>query len=168
MLAQEGFGLVKIDNLVVQMGVTKGSFYWHFINRNQFLEELVAYWDKQYTRSVMEYVTHLSGHPGELLLSLMRYVTERQLARYDDVFHALAQSEPSVTSAIREVNQSRIEFVASILLEMGFTPVEAEVRSKMMVAYMSYEQIKTTDQSASKQQELVTEAHRLVTGVIKE
>lgn len=167
-LAQEGFGLVKIDYLVAQLGVTKGSFYWHFKNRDEFIEELVAYWDVQYTRSVMEYVRQLSGHPRERLLSLMLYVTENQLARYDDVFHALAQSEPRVTQAIRKINNSRTEFTASLFLEMGFSTLETEVRSQMTVVYMSYEQVKASRHSAARQLELVTEAHRVVTGRIEE
>lgn len=167
-LIQDGFGLVKIDKLVAQMGVTKGSFYWHFNDRDAYIQELVTYWDGQHTRSVMEYVNQLSGHPRDRLFLLLSFVIENQLARYDDVFHALAQSEPSVTKSIRKINKIRIEFVASLFLDMGFSALEAEVRSQMMVVYMTYEQSKSSKHSVARQLELVTEAHRMVTGLIEE
>src|SRR3954466_1718228 len=37
LLAEEGPGGVKIDRLCVRLGVTKGSFYWHFTDLASFL-----------------------------------------------------------------------------------------------------------------------------------
>jgi AcrR family transcriptional regulator len=42
-LANEGEKKLSIVHLAKLMGVTKGSFYWHFKNRKDFTETLIHY-----------------------------------------------------------------------------------------------------------------------------
>src|SRR5262249_22518915 len=44
LLADEGLAAVKIDRLCKQLGVTKGSFYWHFSDLAAFLAALAERW----------------------------------------------------------------------------------------------------------------------------
>ena len=54
LLAETGGSRITIDSLVARLGVTKGSFYWHFQDRAEFIRSLVDYWDRRYTRVVTE------------------------------------------------------------------------------------------------------------------
>ena len=42
-LASGGIDQVRIESLAKKLGVTKGSFYWHFKDREQFLDELLNF-----------------------------------------------------------------------------------------------------------------------------
>ena len=46
-LAAGGIDQVKVESLAKDLGVTKGSFYWHFKDRDQFLDELLNFWAEQ-------------------------------------------------------------------------------------------------------------------------
>jgi len=43
-LEAQGHAAVKVEPMAAQLNVTKGSFYWHFENRQTFLDELCGYW----------------------------------------------------------------------------------------------------------------------------
>jgi AcrR family transcriptional regulator len=43
-LARQGQAKLRVETLARQLGVTKGSFYHHFKNREAFLKALLAYW----------------------------------------------------------------------------------------------------------------------------
>jgi len=51
-LASDGASAVSVEPLAKKLGVTKGSFYWHFKNRKVLIQNLLEYWEgieKQYT-----------------------------------------------------------------------------------------------------------------------
>jgi AcrR family transcriptional regulator len=53
-LTKSGNAKLPVDNIARALGVTKGSFYWHFKNRKDFVAGIIDYWDKQFTRPVIE------------------------------------------------------------------------------------------------------------------
>ncbi|MBF91631.1 MAG: TetR family transcriptional regulator, partial [Rickettsiales bacterium] len=52
-LASGGIDKVRVESLAKNLGVTKGSFYWHFKDREQFLDELLNFWAEQSTQTVI-------------------------------------------------------------------------------------------------------------------
>ncbi len=52
-LARGGIDRVRVESLAKNLGVTKGSFYWHFKDREQFLDELLNFWAEQSTQTVI-------------------------------------------------------------------------------------------------------------------
>ena len=48
-LGKQGAGELTVESLARQLGVTKGSFYWHFKDRADFFRQLIEYWDEHFT-----------------------------------------------------------------------------------------------------------------------
>lgn len=48
-LARDGLRAVAVEPLAERLGATKGSFYWHFRDRNALLEAAVAQWERSAT-----------------------------------------------------------------------------------------------------------------------
>jgi len=46
-LLHGGVEAVRVEKLARTLGVTKGSFYWHFSNREEILEALLLEWEGQ-------------------------------------------------------------------------------------------------------------------------
>ena len=47
MLYEKGIEKVKVEPLAIYLGVTKGSFYWHFKNLDALLTQMIDYWEAQ-------------------------------------------------------------------------------------------------------------------------
>ena len=47
LIAEKGIRAVAVESLARDMGVTKGSFYWHFPNRDALLEQSLLRWEKR-------------------------------------------------------------------------------------------------------------------------
>ena len=160
---REGFGTLKIDRLVRVMGVTKGSFYWHFESKQDFITNLVEYWGKKFTDTVIERSKKFEGNPSECLLELMLFITNNQLAQYDFAIHALAQNEPDSFSLIKKVLEKRFEFVATLFSAMGFNRDEVNLRSRATVMFMTQEQNSLLKDPVDKQRKRIRLAHTLFT-----
>ena len=160
---REGFGTLKIDRLVRVIGVTKGSFYWHFENKKDFVVKLIDRWDKTFTDNVIEHIKKFEGNPSECLLELMLFITDNQLAHHDFAIHALAQNEPDAFPLIKKVLEKRFEFVATLFSAMGFKRDEVNLRSRATVMFMTQEQNSLLKDPVDKQRKRIRLAHALFT-----
>lgn len=160
---QEGFGRLNIDRLVASLGVTKGSFYWHFKNRSDFVVNLIEYWDTVFTLSVIKHIENFEGNSRERLLELMLFITRKQLAKYDFTIHALAQNEPEIFPMVKKVLSRRLAYVAFLFSEMGFRGVGLKVRSRATIMFMMQEQNSLLKDSREAQLKRIQVAHALFT-----
>jgi len=135
-LGKQGAGELTVESLARQLGVTKGSFYWHFKDRADFFRQLIEYWDKQFTQTVIAKISTQDSPPEERLLELMRLVHSKRLDRFEMPVRAWAQQNPALAPLVRSVDKHRIDFVCSLFMEMGFAKDEAEMRTRVFLTYM--------------------------------
>ncbi len=138
-VAAKGGARLRIDSLVAAMGVSKGSFYWHFRNRDDFVRQLIQYWDDRYTRNVIEMLAGHKGDARQRLLALIKMVYKQNLNALDIPFRSWAAQEPKVATMVARVDRERLDAVRSLFKEMGFKGKELETRTRAFVTFMSLE-----------------------------
>jgi AcrR family transcriptional regulator len=138
-LARKGGARLRVRDLVQNLGVSTGSFYWHFRSRDDFVAKLVDYWCREFTSDVAEYMASVEGDARKRLLVLMEYLLEHDSAHYDVAIRAWAAQEPAVARQVRRVDRLRFEVVRSLFEEMGFSGRELEVRTSTFVVLHSME-----------------------------
>jgi AcrR family transcriptional regulator len=133
----------SLDSLLKAMPVSKGSFYWHFKNRFEFLAALVDYWDRHDTQSVVEAMSALpqSTSAAERLWELMGIVYEMNYARYDLLIRSLTLEFPKLKKDIASVDQKRYDTVRQLFAEMGFEGDALDMRTLTFVATASMDQL---------------------------
>ncbi len=131
-MAHQGFAEVKIDRICSQLGVTRGSFYWHFESRDALIEAALGSWQQHSTTEVLAKL-RTSPDPAVRLRRLFR-------AAYRDidnglVFVALASSShPLVRETLECITRARLEFLQECYELLGC--VEAEHHA--LLAYSAY------------------------------
>lgn len=135
-LGRKGSGELTVETLAQHLGVTKGSFYWHFKSRADFFRQLIEYWDEHYTQTVITEISGLGGPPEDRLMELMRLVLSKRMDRFELPVRTWAQQNPALVPLVRRVDKHRISFVRSLFLEMGFDEDEAEMRTRVFLSYM--------------------------------
>jgi AcrR family transcriptional regulator len=154
---------IRIYRLAKSLGVTEGSFYWHFKNRDDFLAALVDFWADMSTEIVVDTVNQVRGDASVRLLALQELVVRENLGEYDYAMQALAIQEPVVAPAIAKVYKRRIDYVGSLFAEMGFRGLQLEMRVKTFAAFMSLEHGLSGKKSKKKRLELIRAMHAFFT-----
>jgi AcrR family transcriptional regulator len=142
-LARRGGAKLRIQDLVRSVGVTTGSFYWHFTGRDDFVTSVVDYWMSEYTGRVIEHVEAVGANPQRRLRALMQYLLEKDPARYDLPVRNWAAQEASVGRRVRRVDRQRLRFVRSVFADLGFRGAELEMRTRIFVVYYSLDGVLT-------------------------
>ena len=130
---------LRLDELARRLGVSKGSFYWHFENREDFVHALAEYWKEADTQSVVRAVADVEGGPEEQFRVMIRTIVEGRLARYDLAVRAWARIEPGIMPIIREVDEIRMANVRRLFEGMGFEEPELSVRSRVFMVSHSFD-----------------------------
>ena len=159
----EGVGKVSIVRIARDLGVTSGSFYWHFKDRNELLRSLLDFWVRSQTEAIFEKVEQFQGTPSERLFKLMEILTLGEQGRYEVAIRAWAGFDDMAAEVVRGTDKRRIEWLRSIFHELGFRGSEAEMRARLFVYYQLAEPSILWRESKSKRREIIKLRHRLLT-----
>ncbi len=136
LLITNGVEGVKIVPLAERLGVTSGSFYWHFKNRRELHDALLDYWEQEMTDAAIVAAKHFDGPPEERIWGLMDQVMSAGYARYDLAIWHWAQSDVAAQTVFQRALEKRFKFAKWMFKEAGFDAIQAEARGRMMVVYM--------------------------------
>lgn len=135
-LVRENVRGVKLDVLCKKLGVTKGSFYWHFASRNELLLAMLSDWRKRTTLNVIRTVSKGSEDAKKRLYSLLELTRKNRSPAFAQIEFSIrdwARRVEMPRSVVTEVDQIRFDYFKSLFMELGFDGAEAETR-----AYVTY------------------------------
>lgn len=139
-LGEVGLAGVAIEPLAARLGTTKGSFYWHFANRDALVAATLKLWERSHTEAIIAAVDR-EPDPARRLRALFRSISPsaaRPTSRAADVeVNLLATADhPLVAPVMARVVERRLSYLREIFLELGLPADEASRRS--LLAYASY------------------------------
>lgn len=132
-IAREGVAGVRIEPLAAKLGVTKGSFYWHFTDRAALLDALLDDWERRGTLAVIEHVNQSSRDARGRLATLFRYTTAvPDAAGVEHAVRAWGASDAKVRRLLAKVDEQRERYVAEQLVEAGVPEDRAKLRARSL------------------------------------
>lgn len=129
-----GIEEVAVESLARQLGVTKGSFYWHFAGRSDLLGSILDKWERESTDVIIESVEGSSDDPVARLAKLWDLSSNDAVApgELEVRLREWAARDPEVAAKLREVDARRLDYVARLLVEAGLSEPTARVRAEAM------------------------------------
>ena len=143
-IAEQGISALAVETLARQLGVTKGSFYWHFRNREALLKATLERWEEYGEAEIIVPIERMPD-PRQRLPELFRRVAHELQAHR--VYAALlkALDDPRVVTVMARVSRRRMEFLTAIYREAGLEPLQALNRARLThAAYVGFLQLNFT------------------------
>jgi AcrR family transcriptional regulator len=134
-IAESGLAGLSVEPLARRLGVTKGSFYWHFANREALLEAALALWEAEGTTEVMAILERLPT-PAERLRMLMHLAFAEEEGGRLLLALSTASDDPRVKAVLERVTERRIDYLIRLFRELG-QPRDVAVRNAMR-SYAEY------------------------------
>ena len=133
-LAQSGFTALKAEPLAKAMGVSRGSFYWHFADIGAFHAAILARWREVAAEQIIANVEAASNHENPLTLLLRRVFGER--LALENAVRIWATHDPAARRAVQAIDRRRLGYVERLLRASGHAPKVA--RSRAHILYCAF------------------------------
>lgn len=130
-LINKGPDSLKIDSLCTLKGVSKGSFYHHFKNRAEFIDQLMDYWFEKMTMDFIAQANTKSS-PMERLEKLDRVIAGNNIEAELHI-RAWALKESKISAHLAKIDEQRQQYLVSCYVDLGM-----EVTLANDVATMAY------------------------------
>jgi AcrR family transcriptional regulator len=126
---------VSIQALARELGATRGSFYWHFPDRDAALAAALDLWEQLSTDQLIEQIERVPDPRLRLRRLLHEAITVDPVPGLEPSITANAD-HPVVATVLRRVTSRRIAYLARCYADLGATPAVA--RRRAAVAYAAY------------------------------
>src|SRR5687768_7401878 len=134
-LAERGLQAVAIEPLAAGAGVTKGSVYHHFPNREALLKATAERWEREHTEKVIELV-EAEQTPHDKLRTLFGTVLDRDREGSVELALLAGAENEVIAPVLQRVTKKRIGYLAELFEQLGFD--EDHARKRALIAFSLY------------------------------
>lgn len=128
-LAEEGIKSLKVDRLCSRLGVTKGSFYWHFADIGSYRIALVDAWGASRDEERRHFGTATDDPPRERLSQMMTTLVDARHWTLERAMREWARTDEAVAASVRAADRRVLAAVRQAFLDSGFDAEEADLRA---------------------------------------
>jgi AcrR family transcriptional regulator len=130
-LIASGVDDVKVDVLARRMKVTRGSFYWHFKDRQDLLDSLLEDWVVNNRREIAEMRAN-EADSGLTELFRVWLGEDPNFPSFDIAIRVWARKSRDIAKLVREIDDAWIAMLQGMLERRGMTAPESFVRARIM------------------------------------
>ena len=150
-MAEGGIDAVRVDPLAKRLGVTRGSFYWHFADRDALHLAMLKHWREGASYLIYARVERAADakSPAERLETLLSlpYSSPRsaRAAAIELAVRLWARRDKRAAKAVRHIDRVRLDYFQKLLTQHGLDKNEARKRAFLFDAALMAEALIFTD-----------------------
>jgi AcrR family transcriptional regulator len=129
-LAKRGFTALKAEPLAKTLGVSRGSFYWHFADVEAFHAAILEHWREVAAERIIADVEAATGDDNPLQVLLRRVFGER--LALENAVRTWATVDPAARAAVQAIDRRRLTYVESLFQASGLLPEVARARAQIL------------------------------------
>lgn len=123
MIAEQGVAAVAVEPLARRLGVTKGSFYWHFASREDLLQRMIDAWKEHATLRVIEIVEREGPSALEKIRRIAFIGTNSPIDEFGGAIELAvrnwARLSPEVRRVVADVDRQRLNYLTALYGQIG-------------------------------------------------
>jgi AcrR family transcriptional regulator len=157
-LADGGIDAVRIEPLAKRLKVSRGSFYWHFADRDALYEAMLRTWRQRASYTVYARVER-TGEPARARLErilALPYSNPRsaKAAAIEFAIRLWARRDKRAHKAVRHIDRVRLDYFEQLMEQDGVAPEKRRSAAALFYAAMMAQALIATDEPSRFQRRL--------------
>jgi AcrR family transcriptional regulator len=130
-LSEQGIDAVRVEVLARDLGVSKGSFYWHFRARGDLLEKMLSRWEEGELGWLDPEQEDASA--ATRWARVVARTANPEHVRTEVAVRAWARRDERVALRVAALERKKAGLIAGVLRDVGFTRSAAEAWSEVVL-----------------------------------
>lgn len=155
-LVDKSIDAVRVDVLAKGLKVTRGSFYWHFTDREDLLHQLLKSWRDATTEQIINRFERSGANPEALLRELSALPfhgkSAANSASIELAIRAWARRDEMARQVVDEVDAKRLSYISQCFVALGFGFQDSAMRAFVLYSYMISESLLRQGTETQRQQ----------------
>lgn len=164
-LGEAGVDGVRVESLARKLGVTKGSFYWHFKNRQDLIDALLERWFGLREESRQQFLED-NPLPEDRLWKVIERGIIRGTRGQAAALRLWGQRHDDAATKISEADNRRRQFFIDQFRALGLDDAAAAVRADVYMAVISAEFLHAGGRNDSDRLHFARQKHEMLIGRI--
>lgn len=119
-----------MEVLARDLGVSKGSFYWHFKDRGELLDRMLSRWESEELAWI---VAEGGATPPARWAEIVAKTADPDRIRSEVALRAWARRDSRVAMRVAAIERKKAALIADVLHEVGFAPSTADAWSEIVL-----------------------------------
>lgn len=128
--ADQGVDAVRVEVLARDLGVSKGSFYWHFRDRSELLDRMLSRWEND---EMAWMGAEGDASSAARWAQIVANTANPDRIRTEVALRGWARRDSRVAVRVAAVEQKKAALIATVLREVGFAPSAADAWSQIVL-----------------------------------
>ncbi len=129
-MAAHGVESVRVEVLARDLGVSKGSFYWHFRDRGELLEKVLARWEDG---ELGWLDAEIGSGAATRWANFVKRTSDPERVRTEIALRAWARADERVAARVAVIEKRKTRLIVDVLRDIGFTQPAADSGSEMVL-----------------------------------
>lgn len=167
-LVNQSIDAVRVDVLAKGLGVTRGSFYWHFQDRDDLLRKMLTSWRDGATEQLIQRFESSNAAPESLIHELaalpFRGKSAIRSASIELAIRAWARRDDMARHYVDEVDTKRLAYITHCFIALGKSIPEGKRYAFLLYSYMIGESLLANQGSEDESEQRRQFVEKLLTG----
>ena len=163
-LAKSGFTTLKAEPLAKAMGVSRGSFYWHFADIGSFHAAILNRWREVATEQIIAGVEAARNeNKGDDPLAVLLKLTFGSKLMLEKAVRSWAAHDARARAVVVAMDRRRLDYIEGLLRQAGLA--EDVARARAQILFWAFFGFALSDQQLApdRQQAVLDELLRIAT-----
>jgi len=145
LLIHRSIDAVRVDALAKILEVTRGSFYWHFADRDDLLQRVLLSWQEAQTEQIIARYRKQGVDADALIRELVELPAHGRAASkgasVELAIRAWARRDEVARRVVDAVDAKRLDYMQGCFANLGFAESDARSRAFLLYCYMQSESL---------------------------
>ncbi len=137
LFAGKGIDGINVEKMADRLNCNKSSFYWHFKNRNAFLDEVINYWHRENPISKMVLERNKYNPKKAFKSFIKKWFQDKSQGDFMFHFRSLARKNDHYKEILNRVIDRQLQRCTQLIQQLGISANKANESAKVLYRYHS-------------------------------